>query len=61
VEALAAIAAGVGGMLFVQLTTAGTGYGYLTPALIGLAAAVGGFGIVFVARPGSRAARPARG
>jgi hypothetical protein len=37
-------------MLFVQLTTAGKGYGYLTPALIGLAAALTAFLIVFAAR-----------
>ena len=41
-EALAAIAAGVGGMLFVHITTAGKGYGHVTPALIGLAAALVG-------------------
>ena len=49
-EALAAIAAGVGGMLFVHITTAGKGYGQLTPALIGLAAAVVAFVIMLIAR-----------
>jgi len=49
-EALAAIAAGVGGMLFVHVTTAGRGYGQLTPALVGLAAAVVAFVIVLIAR-----------
>ena len=48
-EALAAIAAGVGGMLYSHVTTAGKGYGHLTPALIGLAAAVVGFAIVLAA------------
>lgn len=43
VEALVAIAAGVGSMLFVQVTTAGKGYGHLTPALIGFTGAVFGF------------------
>ena len=49
-EALAAIAAGVGGMLFVHITTAGKGYGHLTPALIGLAAALVAF-VVVLATP----------
>ena len=49
-EALVAIAAGVGGMLYVHVTTAGRGYGHLTPALIGFAAAGVGFSIVLAAR-----------
>ena len=53
-EALAAIAAGVGSMLFVHLMTAGRGYGPLTPPLIGLAAAMIGFSIVLTARRGVR-------
>jgi len=52
-EALAAIAAGVGGMLFVHLATAGKGYGPLTPALIGLAAALAAFLLVLGVRRGS--------
>ena len=55
VEALAAIAAGVGGMLFVHVTTGGNGYGHLTPALIGFAAAVAAFIIVLAARLASPA------
>lgn len=38
--ALAAIAAGVGGMLAVQFTTGGRGWGIVTPALAGLMAAI---------------------
>ena len=49
-EALAAIAAGVGGVLFVHLATAGKGYGHLTPALIGFTAAAVGFVTVLAAR-----------
>ena len=49
-EALAAIAAGVGGMLFVQITTAGKGYDHVTPALAGLAAALVAFLVVLVTR-----------
>jgi len=49
-EALAAIAAGVVGMLFVHLTTAGKGYNHLTPALMGLAAALAAFVVVLLAR-----------
>jgi SSS family solute:Na+ symporter len=39
--ALASIAAGVGGMLIVQLATGGRGWTFLTPALAGLLASVG--------------------
>jgi SSS family solute:Na+ symporter len=46
-HALAAIGAGVAGMLVVHLATGGRGWGALTPALVGLAAAVGAFGVVF--------------
>jgi solute:Na+ symporter, SSS family len=49
-EALAAIAAGVGVMMFVQITTAGKGYDHLTPALVGLLAALVAFVVVLIAR-----------
>jgi SSS family solute:Na+ symporter len=49
-DALAAIAAGVTGMLVVQAATGGRGWGALTPALVGLVAAIAGFLIVFVMR-----------
>ena len=51
-EALAAIAAGVGGMLWVHVSTAGKGYGHLTPALIGFTAAAAGFVTVLATRRG---------
>jgi solute:Na+ symporter, SSS family len=47
-HALAAIGAGVIGMLVVQLTTGGRGWGALTPALVGLAAAFGAFFVALV-------------
>ena len=47
-EALAAIAAGVGGMLTVQVATGGKGYGSLTPALIGLMAATAACALVLL-------------
>jgi SSS family solute:Na+ symporter len=49
--ALAAIAAGVGGMMTVQLLTGGAGYGILTPAPAGLIAAGAGWAIVTVVNP----------
>jgi len=49
-HALAAIGAGVAGMLAVQLATAGRGWGVLTPALVGLAAAIAAFFAAFVAQ-----------
>ena len=49
-EALAAIAAGVGAMLFVHITTGGAGYGALTPALVGFLAASMAFFVVLAAR-----------
>jgi SSS family solute:Na+ symporter len=49
-EALAAIAAGVAGMLALELATDGRGLGSLTPAMAGLAAAVLGFVVVTVGR-----------
>jgi SSS family solute:Na+ symporter len=49
-EALAAIAVGVGAMLWTHLATGGTGYGRLTPALIGLAGAAAAFSIVLTTR-----------
>jgi SSS family solute:Na+ symporter len=52
VGALVSIAGGVGGMLFAQIATAGRGYGMWTPALIGLIAAIVGFGIVLAAGGG---------
>ena len=45
---------GVAGMLATQIATAGRGYGLWTPALIGLMAAIAGFGIVLAARGGRR-------
>ena len=56
-EALAAIAAGVTGMLFVQVTSAGGGYGPLTPALAGILAACAAFIIVLAARSGEEVGR----
>ena len=55
-DALAAIAAGVAGMLIVQIGTGGRGWGALTPALVGLVAAIAGFVIVFVMRTRETAA-----
>ena len=55
-HALAAIGAGVTGMLIVQLSTGGRGWGALTPALVGLAAAVGAFSVVLTAQ--RRSAKP---
>lgn len=46
--ALAAIAAGVAGMMTVQLLTGGAGYGILTPAPAGLIAAAAGWAIVTI-------------
>lgn len=42
-EAIAAIVAGVGGMMAVQLSTAGKGIAWLSPALLGLMAATAAF------------------
>ena len=50
--ALASIAAGVAGMLIVQLATGGSGWTFLTPALAGLGASVGAWAISSVAREG---------
>ncbi|MGH9142306.1 MAG: sodium:solute symporter family protein [Vicinamibacterales bacterium] len=52
-EALAAIATGVSAMLFVQIRTGGAGYGALTPALVGFAAAPAAFAAVLATRRGS--------
>jgi SSS family solute:Na+ symporter len=49
--ALAAIAAGVGGMLTVQLSTRGAGFGVLTPAPAGLLAAAAAWAIVTIVSP----------
>ena len=49
-EALASIASGVGAMLYVHVTTSGTGYGSLTPALVGFLAASAAFVIVLTGR-----------
>jgi SSS family solute:Na+ symporter len=46
VEALAAIGAGVAAMLAAQLASGGKGFGNLTPAMIGLIAAVAGFALL---------------
>jgi len=53
--ALASIAAGVAGMLIVQLATGGRGWIFLTPALAGLAASLGAWAISSVARGGGDA------
>jgi SSS family solute:Na+ symporter len=42
-QAMAAIVAGVGAMLAVQFSTAGRGFGWMSPALIGLVAATAAF------------------
>jgi len=55
--ALAAIAAGVGGMMTVQLLTSGAGYGVLTPAPAGLLAAAAAWGIVTLVNPSAAFAR----
>jgi len=55
-HALAAIGAGVTGMLAVQFATAGRGWGALTPALVGLAAAIAAFSVTFVSERQRRAA-----
>ena len=61
-EALAAIAAGVTAMLFVHLTTAGRGYGMLTPALAGHhSPRRSAFFIVLGSRAAAAAQVPARG
>jgi hypothetical protein len=44
-------------MLFVHIMTGGRGYGHLTPAIIGLMAAVIGFLVVLAARGRLRASR----
>lgn len=56
-EALAAIASGVAAMLAAQLATGGGGVGALTPAMIGLMAAVAGFAIAVTGRVASEASR----
>lgn len=48
-EALAAIAAGVLVMIAVHLSTSGRGYGWLSPALLGLLAATAAFAALLVA------------
>ncbi len=50
IEALAAIAAGVAAMLAAQLATGGRGFGNLTPAMIGLVAALAGFALVLATK-----------
>jgi hypothetical protein len=45
---MASIAAGVAGMLIVQATTGGQGWGALTPALAGLTAALAAWGITLL-------------
>ena len=46
-DAVAAIAGGIGGLLLVQTTTGGHGWGPLTPALVGLIAAAGAWLLSF--------------
>jgi solute:Na+ symporter, SSS family len=46
-HAIAAIVAGVAGMLVAQVASGGSGWGVLTPALVGLVAAIGAFLIAF--------------
>jgi len=53
--ALASIAAGVAGMLIVQLATGGRGWIFLTPALAGLGASLGAWAISSVGRGGGDA------
>ena len=53
-EALAAIGAGVGLVVAVEMSTGGAGIAGLTPAMIGLAAAAGACAIVAVLRPRNR-------
>jgi SSS family solute:Na+ symporter len=53
-EAIAAIAAGVVGMVGLQMATDGKGIGPLTPALFGLLLAVAGFTIILFARGRAR-------
>jgi len=59
-HALAAIGAGVAGMLAVQITTGGRGWGVLTPALVGLSAAIAAFIVVTIASTSRHAADRAR-
>jgi SSS family solute:Na+ symporter len=49
-EAMSAIVAGVGGMLAVHLSTGGRGFGWISPALIGLLAATAAFGTLLLLR-----------
>jgi len=61
-HALAAIGAGVTGMLVVEIATGGRGWGVLTPALVGLSAAIAAFVIVSIAFSSQHAANePRRG
>jgi SSS family solute:Na+ symporter len=50
VQAMGAIVAGVGVMLAVHLSTAGKGYGWVSPALLGLAAASAAFFALLILR-----------
>lgn len=54
--AMAAIVAGVAGMLFVQFTTGGAGYGLLTPAPAGIAAAVAAWALALAVVPSASTA-----
>jgi SSS family solute:Na+ symporter len=49
--ALASIAAGVGGMLLVQLATAAAGCGVVTPALAGIVMAIAAWAIALAVFP----------
>jgi SSS family solute:Na+ symporter len=52
IEALVSIACGVAAMLVVQLSTGGDGYGWVTPAVAGVGAAIVGFAVTLVTRLG---------
>ena len=56
-HAIVAMVLGVGTVVTVQIATAGKGYGMLSPALIGLGAAVAGLGMMLVAGPRARTPR----
>jgi SSS family solute:Na+ symporter len=57
-EALGAVTAGVAATIAAQLMTDGAGVGFLTPAMIGLMAAMIGFTLVLLARLRTAAVRP---
>lgn len=55
-QVLVAMVLGVGTVIAVQVATAGVGYGWLTPALIGLVVGIVGFLVMLVISPGGRSA-----